>query len=43
MIFLMMAAHDTTSITTAMLAYYLAVRPEWQERLRAAQVEVIAV
>ncbi|CAM3713255.1 cytochrome P450 [Smaragdicoccus niigatensis] len=38
MIFLMMAAHDTTSITTSMLAYYLAVHPEWQERLRAESV-----
>lgn len=34
MIFLMMAAHDTSTITLAMMAYYLAKHPEWQERLR---------
>lgn len=35
MIFTMMAAHDTSTITVAMMAYYLAKHPEWQERLRA--------
>lgn len=35
MIFVLMAAHDTSSITTSTLAYYLAKHPEWQERLRA--------
>ncbi len=34
MIFTMMAAHDTSTITVAMMAYYLACHPEWQERLR---------
>jgi cytochrome P450 len=34
MIFTMMAAHDTSTITVAMMAYYLARHPEWQERLR---------
>jgi cytochrome P450 len=34
MIFLMMAAHDTTTITLSTLFYYLAKNPEWQERLR---------
>lgn len=34
MIFLMMAAHDTSTITTAAVAYYLAKHPEWQERAR---------
>lgn len=34
MIFLLMAAHDTSTITLTMLAYYLARHPEWQERLR---------
>lgn len=35
MIFTLMAAHDTSTITAAMMAYYLAANPEWQERLRA--------
>ncbi|WP_394835682.1 cytochrome P450 [Pendulispora rubella] len=34
MIFLLMAAHDTTTITMTTMAYYLAKYPEWQERLR---------
>jgi len=34
MIFTMMAAHDTSTITVAMMAYYLARHPEWQARLR---------
>ncbi|MBQ0927901.1 cytochrome P450 [Saccharopolyspora endophytica] len=35
MIFLMMAAHDTSTITSSAAAYYLAKHPEWQERARA--------
>lgn len=35
MIFLMMAAHDTSTITLSTLFYHLAKHPEWQERLRA--------
>lgn len=35
MIFLMMAAHDTSTITITTMAYHLAKHPEWQERLRA--------
>jgi cytochrome P450 len=35
MIFTMMAAHDTSTITASMLAYYLARDPEWQDRIRA--------
>lgn len=35
MIFVLMAAHDTSTITLAMLVYYLARHPEWQDRLRA--------
>ncbi|HET6503733.1 MAG TPA: cytochrome P450 [Amycolatopsis sp.] len=35
MIFLMMAAHDTTTITSTAVAYHLAKHPEWQERARA--------
>lgn len=35
MIFVLMAAHDTSTITLAMMAYYLGRHPEWQERVRA--------
>lgn len=35
MIFVLMAAHDTSTITAAMMAYYLGKYPEWQERARA--------
>jgi cytochrome P450 len=35
MIFVLMAAHDTSTITLAMMIYFLAREPEWQERLRA--------
>ena len=35
MIFTLMAAHDTSTITLTMMAYYLARHPEWQDRLRA--------
>jgi len=34
MIFLMMAAHDTTTSTLTSMLYELGRRPEWQERLR---------
>lgn len=34
MIFLMMAAHDTSSSTTTTMAHQLAAHPEWQERCR---------
>jgi cytochrome P450 len=34
MIFTMMAAHDTSTITLAMMGFYLAKHPEWQERVR---------
>ncbi|HTU31010.1 MAG TPA: cytochrome P450 [Solirubrobacteraceae bacterium] len=34
MIFVLMAAHDTSTITLTMMLYYLARKPEWQERLR---------
>ncbi|MFC4050632.1 cytochrome P450 [Actinomadura syzygii] len=34
MIFALMAAHDTTTITLTSMAYHLAKFPEWQERLR---------
>ena len=35
MIFLMMAAHDTTTSTLTSMVYLLAKHPEWQEKLRA--------
>jgi cytochrome P450 len=38
MIFLMMAAHDTSTITTSAMAYYLAKHPDWQDRARAESV-----
>lgn len=34
MIFLMMAAHDTTTITLCNLIYWLARHPQWQQRIR---------
>jgi cytochrome P450 len=34
MIFLMMAAHDTSTITTSTILQYLGQHPEWQERCR---------
>jgi cytochrome P450 len=34
MIFVLMAAHDTSTLTLAMMSYLLAKHPEWQERLR---------
>ncbi|HWJ07949.1 MAG TPA: cytochrome P450, partial [Nocardioides sp.] len=35
MIFLMMAAHDTSTITTSTMLQHLGQHPEWQERCRA--------
>ena len=35
MIFLMMAAHDTSTITATGMAYYFAKYPEWQDKARA--------
>lgn len=34
MIFTLMAAHDTSTITLAMMGYHLGRHPEWQKRLR---------
>ena len=34
MIFLLMAAHDTSTITMTTMGYYLARHPEWQDRVR---------
>ncbi len=38
MIFLMMAAHDTTTITLTSMFYQLAKNPQWQERVRQESV-----
>ncbi|MEU4423538.1 cytochrome P450 [Actinoplanes sp. NPDC024001] len=35
MIFLMMAAHDTSTITTSAILHYLGQHPAWQDRCRA--------
>ncbi|HET7690794.1 MAG TPA: cytochrome P450 [Nocardioidaceae bacterium] len=35
MIFVLLAAHDTSTITFSMMAYFLGKHPEWQERARA--------
>ncbi|NMN95939.1 cytochrome P450 [Antrihabitans stalactiti] len=35
MIFVMMAAHDTSTIALSMMAYLIGKHPEWQDRLRA--------
>jgi len=40
MIFLMMAAHDTSTIATTAASYYLAKHPEWQDRARAESLAV---
>ncbi|CAB1369976.1 cytochrome P450 [Denitratisoma oestradiolicum] len=37
-LFLLLAAHDTTTSALTMAAYYLARNPEWQERLRQEAV-----
>ncbi len=40
MIFLMMAAHDTTTITATAMTYYLAKHPEWQDKARAESLSL---
>jgi len=40
MIFLMMAAHDTSTITTTSAAYYLGKHPEWQDKAREESLAV---
>jgi cytochrome P450 len=40
MIFLMMAAHDTTTSTLTTMMYLLARHPQWQERLRAKAMQI---
>ncbi|MDP3967970.1 MAG: cytochrome P450, partial [Nocardioides sp.] len=38
MIFLLMAAHDTSTITMSSMAYHLARHPQWQDACRAESV-----
>jgi cytochrome P450 len=40
MIFVLMAAHDTSTITMTTMVYYLAKNPEWQERMREESLAV---
>jgi cytochrome P450 len=40
MIFLLMAAHDTSTSTLTTMAYYLARHPEWQDRCRDESLAV---
>ena len=40
MIFMMVAAHDTTTSALTNMVWALAAHPEWQERLRATVLEV---
>ncbi len=35
LIFVLMAAHDTTAITLTLMSYFLAKHPQWQDQLRA--------
>jgi len=40
MIFVLMAAHDTSTITMTQKAYWMAKHPEWQEKARAQSFEI---
>ncbi|MGV0625549.1 cytochrome P450 [Mycolicibacter minnesotensis] len=40
LLFFLFAAHDTTTITTTNMAYYLALNPKWQRRARAQSLEL---
>lgn len=42
MIFLIMAAHDTTTTTATAVAYYLGRHPDWQDRVRAEALALAA-
>ncbi|WP_040518841.1 cytochrome P450 [Gordonia neofelifaecis] len=39
MIFVLMAAHDTSTITMTQMSYWMAKHPEWQEKARAQSLE----
>lgn len=41
MIFLMMAAHDTSTITATAAAYFLGKHPQWQERARRESLALL--
>lgn len=40
MIFVLMAAHDTSTMTMTQMAYRMAEHPEWQEKARAESLEL---
>lgn len=40
MIFLLMAAHDTTTITMTSMTYFLAKHPQWQQRVREESMAI---
>ncbi len=40
LIFVLMAAHDTTAITLTLISYFLAKDPSWQDKVRAEIQEV---
>lgn len=40
MIFLMMAAHDTSTSTMTTMAYHLAANPQWQDRMREESLRI---
>lgn len=42
MIFVLMAAHDTSTITMSQMAYRMAKSPEWQDKARAQSLELSA-
>src|SRR5882757_2587738 len=42
MIFVLFAAHDTTTVTLTTMAYYMARHPEWQERARVRALSLPA-
>jgi cytochrome P450 len=42
MIFVLFAAHDTSTVTLTTMAYHLARHPEWQERARARALSLPA-
>ena len=42
MIFVLMAAHDTSTITMTQMAYQMAAHPEWQQRARTESLQLNA-
>jgi cytochrome P450 len=39
-LFVLMAAHDTSTITMSQMAYHMAKHPQWQEKARAQSLEL---